>query len=213
MDDDTPYTHARWIAENPEAKIITGDERALAALRDATRAHHDADDITDDAPIVSWMGGYVKGHGKTMHSMPADAVSTYLVPQDFPLPPIAVWPDDQIDHADDRLSDHAVVASIPNEAPNQTKTNRDELFETSRPAEGTPDGIRAVMTRTRLYHEVDPQTFPEDGDLRWFLNGLHIIGPGDDPVVYQTPMARVEDLIVPRQAPKLPWIRILGAKS
>ena len=183
MTDEAPYSHEAWLADNPEAKVITGDERALAALREATRAHHGVDDITDDAPIISWMGGYVKGHGKELHSMPADAVSNYLAPQEFPLPPIAVWPE------------------------SESRTNRDELLDSSQIAEGDPNGIREVILRTRLYHEVDESTFPMDGELRWFLNGLHIIGKGDDPVVFQTPMERVKDLIVPRAAPTLPWIK------
>ncbi|MAM84284.1 MAG: hypothetical protein CL472_06390 [Acidobacteria bacterium] len=183
MTDHPEYSHERWIAENPDAKIITGDERALAALREATRKHHDVDDITEDAPVISWMGGYVKGHGKVLHSIPADAVSAYLVPGEFPNPPHAVWPEEA------------------------SKTNRDELLSNSNPAEGDPLGIAEIFLRTRLYHEVDEETFPQDGELRWFLNGLHIIGKGDDPIVFQTPMGRVEDLIVPRVAPTLPWIK------
>lgn len=189
MTTETEYSHERWLEENPDTKIITGDERALAALRDATRAHHGAEDITDDAPIVSWMGGHVKGHGKTLYPMPADAALTYLAPQDFPLPPLAVWPEEQ------------------------SKTNRDELLDSSSPAEGDPKGIDEVFLRTRLYHEVDEDTFPQDGELRWFLNGLHIVGKGDDPVVFQTPMGRVSDLIIPREAPTLPWIKAPRPKS
>lgn len=179
------YTHEKWIAGlTVHTKLVEGDERALAAIRQATRDHYHVEDVTEDAPVYFWMGGHVKGLGEMSYQIPADAAKRYLAPQEFPRMPIAVWPDDD------------------------GSTRRDELYENSRTAEGDPLGIAEVLNRTRLYHEVPEAIFPTaDGDLRWFANGLHVVGPGDDPAVFQTPMARVDELIVPRQAPTLPWIK------
>lgn len=180
-----PYSHETWLAsQTVHTKLIEGDDRALAEIRKATREHYQVDDITDDAPVFFWMGGHVKGLNEKMYQIPADASRRYLEPRPFPQLPVAVWPEDD------------------------GETRRSELFASSQPAEGDPAGIHEVLNRTRLFHEVAEDLFPtEDGELRWFLNGLHVIGSGDDPVVYQCPMARVEELIVPREAPTLPWIK------
>lgn len=85
-------------------------------------------------------------------------------------------------------------------------SRRSDLLAASAPAEGTAAGLMEVRNRTRLYHEVPDALFPSDGEVRWFTNGLHVLGHGPDPSVFQTPMDRVEELIVPRQAPQLPYI-------
>lgn len=181
---DTEYSHDAWLSsQGQNVQRIEGDERALAAIRQATRDHYGADDVTDDAPVFFWMGGHVKGLGTKMYQIPADASRRYLEIRDFPQLPLAVWPSDD------------------------GETRRQELMAVSAPADGDPVGIREVMNRTRLFHEVTDGSFPFDGELRWFVNGLHVIGEGDDPVVYQVPMARVEELVVPRAAPTLPWIK------
>jgi len=180
------YTHETWLAGlTSHTRLIEGDERALAAIRQATRDHYHVDDVTDDAPVYFWMGGQVKGLGPRTYDIPAEAARRYLTPQPFPEMPIATWPDDD------------------------GSTRRDEMMEVSRPAEGDPAGIAEVFNRTRLFHEVPEAIFPtpETGELRWFANGLHVIGPGDDPSVFQTPMARVSEMVVPREAPTLPWIK------
>jgi hypothetical protein len=74
-------------------------------------------------------------------------------------------------------------------------------------AEGAQRGIDEIVLRTRLALEIVPDMFPADVELHWFPNGLYVVGPGDSPSIYQTPMSRVEDLIRPREYPLTPQIR------
>jgi hypothetical protein len=182
---DSAYSHANWLASQAASfHLIGGDEDALAAIRRETREHHGVEDITDDAPVFYWMRAQVKGFGKAMYEIPPHVTRRYLPPVEFPQMPRAQMP----------------VTS--------TETRRQELMGMSAAAEGTPEGLREIFNRTRLYHELPTSIFPmDDGELRWFANGLFVVGPGDDPSLYQTPMSRVEEMIVPRQAPTLPWIK------
>lgn len=176
------YSHAAWLAGlTSRTHVLTGDERALAAIREATRIHHGAEDITPDAPVYIWHGIYVKGLGAMAYQIPDQARDRFIEIRPFPENPAAVFPE-------------------------PSPTRREELFAASMEAEGDIEAFEEIRTRTRLYHEVAPKQFPAQTDIRWFINGLHIIGPGEDPVVFQVPMDRVSDMVIPRVAPKLPWL-------
>jgi hypothetical protein len=182
---DSAYSHTNWLASQAaNFHLIDGEDDALVAIRQETKEHYGVDDITDDAPVFYWMRPHVKGLGDAMYEIPAHVIRRYLPPVEFPQMPRAVMPSET------------------------TETRRQELMGMSAIAEGTPEGLREILNRTRLYHELPTSMFPmEDGELRWFANGLFVMGPGDDPMMFQTPMSRVEEMVVARQAPTLPWIK------
>jgi hypothetical protein len=191
----TTYSHMAWFAKQTHnVKLLEGDEAALAAIRQATRDWYRATDISDDAPVFVNRGIYVKATAESLeanersYEIPVEA-RDYVTMRPFPQDPVAAMP----------------TTSDP--AASKEPTRREEMLAASKQAEGDESGIADAMNRTRLYHEVPEELFPtKDGELRWFKNGLHVVGPGDDPSVFQTPMDRVADLVVPREFPKLPWI-------
>lgn len=76
--------------------------------------------------------------------------------------------------------------------------------------EGDPDAIDFIRTTTRLYYEMPPSIFPENTELRWFLDGIHVVDL-DTGRSFQAPMNRIEDLIVPQVYPNLPTVRMTDA--
>jgi len=178
------YTHEAWLATLPRrAALLEGDAAAIAAIRDETRVHHGVQDITDDAPVSLWNGLYVKGHDQKQYAVPDAAFRRYVESRPFPQDPVAVMP------------------------PETTETRREELLAASKPVEGSDTAIGEAVNRIRLFHEVPTALFPSDGELRWFINGIHLVGTGDDPSVFQAPMDRLADMVVPREYPKLPALR------
>lgn len=181
------YTHQEWLSSLPASvQLLEGDGRAIAAIQAETRAHYGVSDITDDAPVFLWNGTWVKGFADQSYEVPDHVRSKYLQIRSFPQNPIAVWP------AEPTLQDDS---------------RRADLIEKSAPAEGDPLGIAEAIEVTRLYHEMPKGLFPANGELRWFSNGLHVIGPGEDPSVFQTPMDRLAEIVVPRSHPHLPWLK------
>ncbi len=87
------------------------------------------------------------------------------------------------------------------------QTKREELFSRSMPVEGNEQSFPLIGEQTRLYHEIPMDIFPaKDFELRWFTDGIYLIGPGDVPSVFQVPMARITDMVIPREYPLLPLI-------
>jgi hypothetical protein len=178
------YTHEAWLATLPRrAAPLEGDAGALAAIRAETRAYHSVDDITDDAPVVLWNGLFVKGLGEMKYEVPDAAFRRYVESRPFPQDPVAVMPTET------------------------SETRREELLAASKPVEGSATALAEAINRIRLFHEVPTALFPSDGELRWFRNGIHLVGPGDDPSVFQAPMDRLADMVVPREFPSLPALR------
>lgn len=178
------YTHEKWISElTVRTRLIKGDDAALMAIRRETAEHHGVDDITEDAPVFLWTGLYVKGLDEKSYEVPDHTRRRYLVQRTFPMDPVA-------------------------EMPAETgESRRKELMGKSAPVEGSDVALAEVINRTRLFHEMPTAMFPVDGELRWFINGIFVIGQGDDPAVFQAPMARLADMVVPRAHPQLPYLR------
>lgn len=192
----TEYSHEAWLAGlTLRTSLLQGDAEAIDAIRTETREYHKADDITDDAPVFLWNGLYVKGLGAKQYEVADHTRRRYVVPQGFPKDPIAVMPG---------AAEAAAAAAEPVPV---AETRRDELMASSAPVEGSDLAIAEAKNRIRLYHEIPTALFPEDGELRWFINGIHLVGPGDDPSVFQAPMKRLEDMVVAREHPQLPRLR------
>ena len=79
-------------------------------------------------------------------------------------------------------------------------------FGNSKVAIGDPDGIKDVIERTRRFHEIHPAVFPPIKEIRWFADGLYLISDEAPAQLFQVPMLRVEDLIIPQEYPNLPKI-------
>ena len=186
----TDYSHETWITAMPRrAALIEGDADAIAAIRAETRDHHRVgDDVTDDAPVFLHNGLWTKGLDERAYEVPDHVRRKYVEARAFPADPVAVMP-----------------------APAAEESRRDELLSKSRPVEGTETALAAAVERIRLYHEVVPEMFPTDGELRWFRDGIHLVGPGEDPAVFQAPMDRLADMVTAREYPTLPYLRDAAA--
>jgi hypothetical protein len=181
--------HAAWI-EATKPALLEGDADAIAEIRRLTLAAADAP-ADDEAPVYLWNGIWVKGEGDASHAVPERISSLYVRTAPPPAVPTAIWPD-----------------GTPRPAAAAKETDRERFLSMSLgKAEGAQRGIDEIVLRTRLALEIVPDMFPADVELHWFPNGLYVVGPGDSPSIYQTPMSRVEDLIRPREYPLTPQIR------
>lgn len=188
--------HDEWIA-SIRPSLLEGDQDAIDAIRGQTFAALGLP--TDpEAPVYLWNGIWVKGEGESSHPV-SDAVrARFVTTPPPPGQPRAVWP-----------------ASVPRpgregserEAPGPSR--RERLLDLSLGrVEGDADAIAELVQKVRRHHEVVPDMFPKEIELHWFETGIMLVGPGESPVVYQAPMHQLGEMVVAREYPTLPYVRM-----
>lgn len=73
-------------------------------------------------------------------------------------------------------------------------------------ADGEPDAIAEVKLRTRLFHEIAEAVWPQDTHLRWFADGLFVVIDAPNPILYEVPNDRIQDLLISRPS-GVPYIK------
>lgn len=178
--------HASWLTSLPaNIRLLEGDPDAMQAIRTETGLYNDQAIITPNSPIFLWDGAYLRDERGEIIEVPEITVRRHIQRLPFPADPIA------------RSSDERPVSK------------RDALMKGSIQAEGDLAAMEAVILATRLYYEIAEGDFPIV-ILRWFSDGLYCIGPGSEPKVFQVPMNRVEEFVMPRIHPLMPYLRKLG---
>lgn len=192
--------HDDWIA-TASPTMLEGDTDALTEIRRATfiaqGLPHD-----DEAPVYLWNGVWVKGEGDESHAVPDRVRAAFVSMPPPPGMPSAVWPEG-LPRPGEIEQDDETVPAVPE------RTRREKLLDLSLGiAEGEESAIQELIQRTRRHHEVVPDMFPSHIEAHWFETGIMLVGPGDSPQVYQSPMSQMGDMIEPRAFPLLPLIRM-----
>ena len=175
--------------------LLEGDPEAIAAIRNETRRVYRATDIDDEAPVFFWNGLFVRGTGDREYQVPSSIQEKYLQPAIFPQSPIACMSGEE---------PTATTAPLPQDAQEDRGISLGGM-----PAEGDDEVLAFVREVTRLYHEVASSNFPTTGEVRWFQEGLHVVG--EDNRLFQVPMDRIHDIVVPREYPLLPVLHMTAA--
>ena len=197
------------MSESRRITLLEGDPEAIAAIRSETRSAYAASDIAEDAPVYFSNGLLVRGADSREYEVPAAVQSKYLgtpAGSQYPIARMSMEPRNAraIAEASLGLSDGD---TIPHLSTDEIDEQAQQLYIGGVPAEGDPQAIAYVRNVARLYHEMPGVIFPVDGEVRWFKNGLYVVGK-DEKTAFQVPMDRVTDLVVPRPHPHLPTLRM-----
>jgi len=188
--------HDDWIAQ-VAPQMLTGDPDAIAEIRRATFAGLGLP-MDDDAPVYLWNGVWVKGDGEASHPVGDRVRAAFVSTPPPPGMPSAVWPEGL-------PRPGAVADEVEPVVPERSR--REKLLDLSLgQAEGDEEAVQELIQRTRRHHEVVPDMFPSEIEAHWFETGIMLVGPGDSPVVYQSPMSQLGEMIEARAYPLLPLV-------